>query len=338
MTRPQQELQPSRPSRSRRRRRQPRPRTPYIAGVVILVAAALALRFAVIHPAASTTPDRAGGALPTKGASYLGVFGTGTPDSYQSVTAFARAAGRAPNLDGYYSGWDEPFKTAFAQQARQHGAATIIQINPTLVSVADIAAGTQDAYLHRFAAAVKAFGHPVVIGFGHEMNANWYPWGYGQASPAAFVAAWRHIVTLFRQQGANNVTWMWTVQADEKGTGPVASWWPGASYVTWVGIDGYYYRPTDTFFSVFGATVAQVRLLTGKPILVSEAAVGPAAGQAAKIPGLFTGMRQYGTLGLVWFDIAQNDGLYHQDWHLEDDPAAVTAFRHAASGLQLAAP
>ncbi|HEY2278082.1 MAG TPA: glycosyl hydrolase [Streptosporangiaceae bacterium] len=337
MTRPQQELQPSRSSRSRRRR-QPRPRTPYVAGVVIAIAAAVALRFAVIHPAASTSPSQASGALPTKGASYLGVFGTGTPDSYQSVTAFTRAAGRAPNLAGYYSGWDEPFKTGFAQQAQQHGAATIIQINPTLVSVADIATGSQDAYLHRFAAAVKAFGHPVVIGFGHEMNANWYSWGYGQASPAAFVAAWRHIVTLFRQQGVPNVTWMWTLQADEKGTGPVAAWWPGASYVTWVGIDGYYYRPTDTFFSVFGATVAQVRLFTAKPILLSEAAVGPAAGQATKIPGLFAGMRQYGTLGLVWFDIAQNDGVYHQDWHLEDNPAAVTAFRHAASGLTLAAP
>jgi hypothetical protein len=40
----------------------------------------------------------------------------------------------------------------------------------------------------------------------------------------------------------------------------------------------------------------------------------------------------------VWFDIAQNDGVYHQDWHLEDNPAAVSAFRHAASGLALAAP
>jgi mannan endo-1,4-beta-mannosidase len=335
MTRPQQELQPSRPRRSRRRR-QPRPRTPYIAGVVILVAAAVALRFAVIHPASA--PGRSNGALSTKEASYLGVFATGTPDTYQSVSGFTRAAGRQPNLIGYYSGWDEPFKTGFAQQVRQHGATTIIQINPTLASVANIAAGQQDAYLHKFAAAVRAYGHPVVIGFGHEMNANWYPWGYGQASPAAFVAAWRHIVTLFRQQGATNVTWLWTLQADEKGTGPVASWWPGASYVNWIGIDGYYYRPTDSFFSVFGATVAQVRLFTGKPILLSEAAVGPAAGQAAKIPGLFTGMRQYGTLGLVWFDIAQNDGVYHQDWHLEDNPAAVSAFRHAASGLALAAP
>ena len=70
-------------------------------------------------------------------------------------------------------------------------------------------------------------------------------------------------------------------------------------YVTWVGIDGYYYRSSETFFSIFGQTIAQVRGFTGKPVLLSETAVGPYAGQAAQIPDLFAGMRQYGTLGLV---------------------------------------
>jgi hypothetical protein len=73
-------------------------------------------------------------------------------------------------------------------------------------------------------------------------------------------------------------------------------------------------------------------------VLLSETAAGPQAGQSAKIGDLFEGMRQYGTLGLVWFDIAQDDGIYHQDWHIEDDPAAGTAFRHSASGLTLARP
>ena len=144
------------------------------------------------------------------------------------------------------------------------------------------------------------------------------------------MAAWRHIVTLFRHQGTNNVTWLWTLQADEPGTGPIASWWPGEKYVTWVGIDGYYYRPSETFSSIFGKTIAEVRALTGLPVLLSEVAVGPQAGQAQKIPDLFAGMRHYGTLGLVWFDIAQNDGVYHQDWRIEDNPSAEAAFRRCA--------
>ena len=121
-------------------------------------------------------------------------------------------------------------------------------------------------------------------------------------------------------------------------TGPIHSWWPGAAYVTWVGIDGYYYRSSDTFASVFGKTIAQARVLTHKPVLLSETAVGPAAGQAAKIGNLFAGMRQYQTLGLVWFDIAQNDGVYHQDWRIENSREAQAAFRRGASTLTLARP
>jgi mannan endo-1,4-beta-mannosidase len=170
------------------------------------------------------------------------------------------------------------------------------------------------------------------------MNAYWYSWGYRHLPPSTFVAAWRHIVTLFRGQGADNVTWLWTLQADERGTGPVVSWWPGAQYVTWIGIDGYYYRSSDAFYSIFGQTLTEVRTFTGKPVLLSETAVGPRAGQAVKIPDLFTAMRQYGTLGLVWFDIAQQGGLYHQDWHIADNPAAAAAFRRAVSGLPLAQP
>ena len=54
------------------------------------------------------------------------------------------------------------------------------------------------------------------------------------------MAAWRHIVTLFRAEGADNVTWLWTINRDTHGTGPIGKWWPGKAYVTWVGIDGYY--------------------------------------------------------------------------------------------------
>ena len=63
-----------------------------------------------------------------------------------------------------------------------------------------------------------------------------------------------------------------------------------------------------------------MRAFTDKPILLSETAVGPAAGQFAKIGNLFDGMRRYRTLGLVWFDIDQHGGILHQDWRIEDRP------------------
>jgi hypothetical protein len=62
-------------------------------------------------------------------------------------------------------------------------------------------------------------------------------------------------------------------------------------------------------------------------VLLSETAVGPRAGQAVEIPNLFAGIQKYKTLGLVWFDKDQDDGILHQDWRIEGDPTAEFAFR-----------
>lgn len=282
-----------------------------------------------------STPPAVHGALAPNPASYLGVFEAGSPPAYQPIEQFAQMAGRQPNLVEYYSGWAEPFQSAYAQMIRRHGVIPFVQIDPTLASVADIAAGDYDIYLRTYADAVRDFGHPVVIGFGHEMNADWYSWGYKNLPASTFVAAWQHIVTLFRSQGADNVTWLWTLEADQRGkTGPsVEDWWPGNSYVNWIGIDGYYETSGDTFTKVFGQTIDQVRRFTNKPVLLSEVAVGPAAGQAVNIPNLFLGIQDYKTLGLVWFDKDQSGSLAHQDWRLEGDQLAESAFRLAVKQL-----
>jgi Glycosyl hydrolase family 26 len=297
--------------------------------IVAILLATFALGFAgsrlissVPHP-----PPPAHASLPPALASYLGTFEPGAPSDYGVVASFARTANRQPNLVGYYSGWTQPFDMASARMLQAHGAVPFVQIDPTATSIKGIASGTYDDYLRSYADSVRNFRHAVVIGFGHEMNASWYPWGYKRVPAATFVGAWRHIVTLFREEGAQNVTWLWTLQAVEPGTGPIASWWPGAQYVTWVGIDGFYYRPSDTFTNVFGKTITQVRTFTNKPVLLSEIAVGPAAGQFAKIQDLFHGMARYRTLGLVWFDKAQHGSIFHQDWRLADNLQAQISFR-----------
>ncbi len=287
------------------------------------------------------TPPAVHASLPPAPTSYLGVFEEGTPPGYGPVGDFAQAIGKKPNLIGYYSGWAQQFATSFADSMHSHGVIPFVQIDPTFASVAGIADGAYDGYLKQYADSVADFGHPVVIGFGHEMNASWYSWGYGHVLPSTFVAAWRHIVTVFHSEGADNVTWLWTLQADEPGTGqPLSAWWPGPKYVDWVGIDGYYSKPSDDFTSVFAPTIDQVRMFTDKPILLSETAVGRKDNQFANIVNLFNGMAQYKTLGLVWFDKDQSlqttpPGTPHQDWRIEDNSLAERAFRLGVSGLTL---
>lgn len=265
--------------------------------------------------------------------SYLGVYEKSSPISYSLISHFAAMTGRQPKIVLYYSSWHEVFRRAFAEKAYVQGAVPLIQLEPYGVGMRSIAAGASDAYLRSYADAVRAYRHPVIIGFAHEMNGPWYRWGWHRTSPAAWVAAWKHVVDVFRGQGATNVTWLWTINRNAAHTGPIRDWWPGNDYVTWVGLDGYYFQPSDSFTNTFGGTVKDIRKMTGKPILLAETAIGPVAGQAAKIPDLFVGVKRYHLLGLVWFDVNQHRGPYHQDWRLEGKRTAITAFRAAVAAM-----
>jgi mannan endo-1,4-beta-mannosidase len=318
-----------RPDR-RRESRRTLTRIVLIAAVVISVAAAALVGRLSNSPIGGKSGDAAApssAAAPAKSKAFLGVYTPGVPKSYAGIESFTAATGVRPGLVVYYSGWMEPFQAGFAQMAARHHATALVQIDPSGISLAAIASGQYDVYLRSYAAAVKAFGSQVILSFGHEMNGHWYSWAYRHSSPTAFVAAWRHIVTVFRQQGADNVTWLWTVNVidSKRGILSPARWWPGNSYVTWVGIDGYYLKPSWTFASLFGPTIKAVRELTLAPILIAETAAVPATGKPAKIADLFAGVRAYGLLGFVWFDVNKN----HRDWRLID-PAAAAAYRRGA--------
>jgi Glycosyl hydrolase family 26 len=296
-----------------------------VAVVVLLAGGYIVARHA--PPASSPVAARR---LVTTPDHYLGVAEANEIASYRPVSEFAAAIGRQPNLVLYYSAWGDPFYVRLANAAKAHGAATFVQLNPGRTRMSAVAAGRCDSYLRSYADEVRQFRYPVIIGFASEMNASWDRWGWHHTKPSVWIAAWRHMVTVFRQQGADNVTWLWTINADVRNaTGPIQDWWPGAGYVNWVGIDGYYYYASSTFATVFGATLRQVRALTGKPVLISETGIGQVAGQAGKLADLFEGAEAARVVGLVWFDQDQDAGIYHQDWRLEGHQAALQAFRQA---------
>ena len=267
---------------------------------------------------------------PTQSVRYLGVYQPDAPHTYSSVDKFAQAIGRQPNLVSYYSPWLEPFQVKFARLAASHGAETIVQLDPKNISLSSIAAGRYDTYLRSYAAAVRAFGGKVVLSFGHEMNGSWYSWGYKHTSPKVFVAAWRHVVTVFRAKGATNVVWLWTVNVLNK-TIPIPapdSWWPGSSYVDWVGVDGYYYQSSESFAQVFGPTITDVLELTHDPVFIAETGAAPSADQPAKINDLFAGVRTYGLTGFLWFD----ENTQGRAWRI-NSPKAFAALRGDAKAF-----
>ena len=308
-------------------------RTAGIATVAVGIAVAATACTTTLIPAFRPRSARHTAAAPpahTAPALRLGVFEPGEEATYKPVDQFAAAVGRQPDILLTYSGWHEPFHFHFADMAWAHHAEPFIQIEPVGVSLSSIVQGRSDGYLRSYADQVRAYGHPVILSFAAEANGNWYKWGWTHTPPSVWRAAWRHVVTIFRRQHATNVTWLLTFFESFPGSGPIHDYWPGAKWVNWVGIDGYYYHPRDTFASVFGADIKQIRRVTNAPILISETAVGPDTGdQARRIASLFTGIQKNHLLGLVWFDKNQYEGIYHQRWRLENNPAAVAEFRKA---------
>ena len=297
----------------------------------VFVVAAFNLPSAIIAPYYGAPSAQLRPAGPV---AYLGVSVPGKP-SYRPVADFTNAAGRKPNLAGYASGWGEPFAASFARTIWRHGVIPLVQIDPSGVSLAAIADGHDDMYLRAYASSIRKFRQAVIIGFGQDMNAPGHSWGYGNVSPRTFVAAWRHIVKLFRHQGAENVTWMWTISADRRGPSLAASWWPGAAYVSWVSVNGHYSRPFDTFASVFGRTIAQVRQLTSKPVLLSVTSAGPPAGQPSRISGVFAGLNRYRAVGLMWPSAGHRHENGQPSTVIQGSRAAEKAFRAGAGKLML---
>ena len=84
------------------------------------------------------------------------------------------------------------------------------------------------------------------------------------------------------------------------------------------------------FASLFGPTIKAVRALTIAPVLIAETGAAPASDQPAKIANLFSGIRDYGLLGFVWFNAPGT-----QDWRLTG-PAAITEFGRGARTYKVA--
>ncbi len=253
---------------------------------------------------------------------FVGLYMAGLPDSVAPLEEFQSRAGAKLRLAMYYSSWNESFQATFASAAGRLHLMPLVRMEPAGVSLAEIADGSQDDYLVSYADAVRHYGHPVVLSFAPEMNGDWYSWGYRNASPSDFVAAWRHIVDVFRTQRADNVTWLWTVGIGGpwrrrcRGGEPrrlvarTGSTSPGSVHGRLL-LPG----PDETFSTLFGPTLTDLRSLTGDPILV---AAGPGQlrrllqGREDRRPVQPACKRADHLLGLVWFDANGSHGLAHR--------------------------
>ncbi|MCL5003687.1 MAG: hypothetical protein M1352_00270 [Patescibacteria group bacterium] len=118
-------------------------------------------------------------------------------------------------------------------------------------SWAAINSGKHDDYITQTAQAVADYHYPFIMRVFAEVDGPWYPWGYnaegqGNTNPADFVTAWKHVVDIFRKEGATNVQFAWCLAASVIDSNTINQYgdilkrlYPGDDYVDWVALDGY---------------------------------------------------------------------------------------------------
>lgn len=284
----------------------------------------------------SAAPPVSGGARPDPAAGSgrleTGVsLGTAGLPTAASIAAWAAKTGAHPQMVEYYEGFGTPLDENAVWAIRHAGAEPVIGLDTGGFSLAAIAAGRYDQWLRAYAASAARLPFPVAFSFDHEFNGPWWPWSFDKQGSAEFVAAWRHVYGVFRAAKVK-ATWIWAANVSDSQTTALAPFWPGAAYVDVVGLDGYYTHPYSTFANVFTPTIKQVRALTGKPVLITETGANPVAGRPRAIADLFRGAAKAGVIGLIWVDHDKPSahGPAH-NWLIDNDPAALAAFRKAES-------
>jgi mannan endo-1,4-beta-mannosidase len=283
---------------------------------------------------APARPYNVSGLLKPAAGKFLGAQAPGAPDSLGPVRSFAAAAGARPDLVGEYMSWGDPLDTQAVINAWSYGALYYMVWEPYHTTVAAIADGRSNGYITRVARQVRALNMPVAISFGHEMNGFWYPWGTTGTTAAYFVAAWRLIHRLFTAADARNVIWVWNpnvISAEPQLD--LGAYYPGDAYVNWVGITGYFAATgPDTFDSLYGPTMQEIRGFTAKPFIIAETSVQTGTDAVAAAQSLVDGVRQHpDVLGFVWFDYDKG-GV---DWRLESRPPLRAALAAGIARLRL---
>lgn len=324
-------------------------------GTAALVAAGLALGVLVAPTASRASPsDRREAATASHAPAanhalrrtvMLGAYSSyrGLSDA-RSVRMLESQLGRRLRIDNHYYTWGDPFPGP--AERNDATAGRIPMITWWGVEDAPIIDGSQDGIIEARAAAVKAYGKPVLLRWGAEMNGNWYPWSGPKNGddPSQFVAAWRHIHDLFAAEGATNVSWVWAPNADSHpGLTDASSWnnwtryYPGDTYVDWVGIDGYNWGGSG--WTSFGKIFEPLYdcYAGRKPIMIAETgSVQTGGNKAAWITGAQRWIETHGGVrAFVYFDT--NRSSSRLNWRIDSSARSLAAFKALATNIYFGA-
>lgn len=214
----------------------------------------------------------------------LGAYIPGADRSPGKIGAYGRKVRRPPRLVMSYKTWDNPlFEPRELNGIWRRGAVPMITWEPWGHSLRRIAGGRYDRYVRASARAAVRWKRPVFLRFAHEMNGDWYPWGT-PTSARTYKRAWRHLVKVFRSEGARNVLWAWVPYVNPHWSLPFAGRFPGDRWVDWVGLDGINWGGSvwRSFGQLFHSSYRTLLKISSRPVVLAEVGCGEAGGDKAR--------------------------------------------------------
>ena len=276
----------------------------------------------------------------------FGLFREGASRNMRKIEKFEQLYSIRPSSIMWYLDWKQPFPLEACKRVRDYGAIPHIVWEPWVwgepdapISLQLIIDGYWDDWIRRWARGVAQYQDPIFIRYAHEFNIEGYPWCtvHNGRSSDQYIAAWRHVVDIYREEGAHNALFVWSPM---NRSFPEEPWndymkaYPGDDYVDWIGIDGYNWGASRkwsqwlTLEQLFYEPVRRIsRAFPTKPIMIAEFGSAESGGSKAKWiadMGLYlkTSLKQ--VKGIYWFDLGKET-----DWHIASSLASSRAFRQA---------
>ncbi len=305
---------------------------------------------------------------------HFGMYTTQAPFNFATFDDAALKAGSRQSMVGYFGGWDQTFRGDAVTKSWERGLLPMLtwesrpiaaqndvveepdySLPRILGDPANGVPGAFDDYLRQYARDIVATGLPLGIRLNHEMNGIWYPWSETTSSggslngnrPGDYVAVWRHVHDIFEEEGANEfVIWTWApniinnLPSRNKTVEFLAALYPGDEYVDWIGISGYLRPPYAsnqqfTFDYSFGPTLAHLRQIADKPIILAEIGASENGGHKAAwvtdVMDAFTRPENSDLIGFAWFNLAvttiSGGERVTNDWRIDSRADSLEAFK-----------
>ena len=303
-------------------------------------------------------------------ATNLGIW-----NSSEDGGSYSTVSDQSPDVANYYLDWGSSYPQTFFTPAQDAGATAFLEIEPwigaqgddtcsgsgpTMTTIGANGSAIQ-SYAKALGSAIASAGKPVIVTFAHEFNVSGqYPWAQSECehtTASQWITAWNAVRNDIDSTSNGLAYFMWAPGAFNGAGGSIIDptpYWPGASNVDMVGVDGYpasKYGETS-FANTFAQTFSIIQGLPGEStiaqpkIFVAETNFSPlGSGSYESIPNMVSDICSNGGDGtLQYVGYAGDPNLTTAQWTALDTaqandcsspppPAAPAVTTGAASGV-----